>query len=1040
MSRLLENSEQLREQLEARNLYQPDRPYNLDNGQVIDTINALASVLKPFSSFDLTNTVVGRLIGEPTPIAQIGLQMLAKQFAATVASNASAEFLPSIKFNNLFDGNPETKFLMRKKDFQITRRETQTNLGRILDAISGVNDYFNTGSPFQSNPTSADYVRNSGKGQLQSLVENTNRNIYKLEDSGVQNALKDDGLQVTLGDTLVKTKTYYIEQGSKFYPFGQYINNNAGLADVDYRDTEAFFLQGTNTIGVKEYGGSQEYLDGLGDTFYRDNSNAANNYNFESENFGLNDNTNEQLVWGRDGAADYYKESLGDLVESDDEVASDNPRFSNVDQIERFGIRTGLLNYTKNLLNAKGKYASFDLTRKKFQDTNGQLHFNGSPLDTEPDGTINYSRRHSIADPYDKYAKAIRFNGNRIYNGNEDSVIYNSVIPKFAPSQNTELVDNRNLMFSIENLAAEVIKDEQAGVAYIKDEMATSLPMCEAGPNNGRLMWFPPYDIKINETAVARWDATSFIGRGEPIYTYSNSERLANLSFKMLVDYPEQLLNYRQEGESDFHKLVSEFFAFGGEAIPEFDTNLSQKEALLAEKQKAIKDIEPNQLLVEPNVPTPNDINIYFINDRPTVAGTDNGVEEILFLGYEDGEEDPKEVDGVDYGLNKPFIENFGALDDYTSDLIDSLFNPDNGSLYNEKGDPYLKIVISAGATKLYNSQSTGISESEYNKALSVRRQLATKAYLERVIKETLGQTAQQLKIKISTPNSEALGSTQSSDSFDTPSSIADKGAKLERFAKISFVRDSKVLSKVEVLTEDQKNEIKDLKEEIAALQGQIRNIKKRMRSYNPCTYEPPSEEDGIEKGFKSAYSDRFYPVFHTQTPEDFHRRLTFLHQCTRQGPAIRVVSNGITSSKNSVFGRQPICILRFGDFFHTKIVIDQISFDYGEATWDLNPEGRGMQPMLVDVSMQIKIIGGQSLKTPIDALQNAVSFNYYANSTFTKSGLYSTPALVEAEQNLRNEGLKGLTAREKEELARLRNEKNNRLSELYAITPNSVE
>ena len=106
MSRLLENSQQIRAELNARNLYQPTRPYNLDQARVVDTVNSLVGVLKPFTSFDLTNTVIGRLIGEPTPIAQIGLTMLAKQFAATVASNASADFLPAIKFNNLFDGNP----------------------------------------------------------------------------------------------------------------------------------------------------------------------------------------------------------------------------------------------------------------------------------------------------------------------------------------------------------------------------------------------------------------------------------------------------------------------------------------------------------------------------------------------------------------------------------------------------------------------------------------------------------------------------------------------------------------------------------------------------------------------------------------------------------------------------------------------------------------------------------------------------------------------------------------------------------------------
>ena len=40
-----------------------------------------------------------------------------------------------------------------------------------------------------------------------------------------------------------------------------------------------------------------------------------------------------------------------------------------------------------------------------------------------------------------------------------------------------------------------------------------------------------------------------------------------------------------------------------------------------------------------------------------------------------------------------------------------------------------------------------------------------------------------------------------------------------------------------------------------------------------------------------------------------------------------------------------------------------------------------------------MKVLGGQSLKGPIDALQNAVTFNQYANSTFSKDGMYYRPS-----------------------------------------------
>lgn len=48
---------------------------------------------------------------------------------------------------------------------------------------------------------------------------------------------------------------------------------------------------------------------------------------------------------------------------------------------------------------------------------------------------------------------------------------------------------------------------------------------------------------------------------------------------------------------------------------------------------------------------------------------------------------------------------------------------------------------------------------------------------------------------------------------------------------------------------------------------------------------------------------------------------------------------------------------------------------------WDLNPEGIGVQPMLAKVNLSFKYIGGQGLRRYVDQLQNALSFNYYANA-----------------------------------------------------------
>ena len=125
-----------------------------------------------------------------------------------------------------------------------------------------------------------------------------------------------------------------------------------------------------------------------------------------------------------------------------------------------------------------------------------------------------------------------------------------------------------------------------------------------------------------------------------------------------------------------------------------------------------------------------------------------------------------------------------------------------------------------------------------------------------------------------------------------------------------------------------------------------------------------------------------FDPAFHSITPEGFQSRLTFLHQCTRQGGTH---SNSDTytnvTADNLSFGRPPVCVLRIGDFYYTKILIKSINIKYDDATWDLNDEGIGVMPMMANIDINFVFIGGSDLGGPITRLQNAVSFNYYANT-----------------------------------------------------------
>ena len=116
----------------------------------------------------------------------------------------------------------------------------------------------------------------------------------------------------------------------------------------------------------------------------------------------------------------------------------------------------------------------------------------------------------------------------------------------------------KKYMFSIENLAWK--NSNTPGYTY--DE----LPYCERGPNGGRVMWFPPYDLKVAEQNSAKWEENIFLGRPEPIYTYSNATRTGNISFKVIVDHPS-ILNllvrdhFKNMSDEEADNYINAFFA-----------------------------------------------------------------------------------------------------------------------------------------------------------------------------------------------------------------------------------------------------------------------------------------------------------------------------------------------------------------------------------------------------------------------------------------------------------------------------------------------
>jgi hypothetical protein len=162
---------------------------------------------------------------------------------------------------------------------------------------------------------------------------------------------------------------------------------------------------------------------------------------------------------------------------------------------------------------------------------------------------------------------------------------------------------------------------------------------------------------------------------------------------------------------------------------------------------------------------------------------------------------------------------------------------------------------------------------------------------------------------------------------------------------------------------------------------------KKVLRSlFSECDYFEVIKEtnpmvfDSIKDKIKY-----FNPAFHSMTPEGLNARLTFLNQCMRPGQTIPVIgSDGkpkYNDALNTSFGAPPVLVLRIGDFYNTKIIPNSLGITFDPLVFDINPEGIGVQPMIAKISLGFDFIGGQGIAGPVKELQNALSFNYYANT-----------------------------------------------------------
>lgn len=592
----------------------------------------------------------------------------------------------------------------------------------------------------------------------------------------------------------------------------------------------------------------------------------------------------------------------------------------------------------------------------------------------------------SIKDTQSNYGDLRPKNGSDLLN--KHSVLGANGYVNITPTHNNNTI--KNFMFSIENLAWRDIK---------KDVLSKE----QQGPRGGRIMWFPPYNLKFTENVNVNWNTNTFIGRGEDIYTYINTTRSGTLDFTLLIDHPSVLNKWRGTGSVD-DKIKKEqellrFFA-GCE-------NLNDSLPPVEKEEVEEKEIEQSPTTTpEPKSDTKKIAYVMFFPNL--YSGYNNARSDIeksieTLSKYNKGgviSDRDKDYEKQNVGkhneqcngltssdYDETMIRNilFGGDDKveikYFDDLLDIQSNIKGDEIFGFKGG---KCEISTIEVKGFASSH---GTDAINKVLCKRRRETIKLIMKHVSSYFSGMEYRD----------NDKGCIISVQKVDGRNSVNAKDAKLARAAyaivEIKWSEENTAtpavneeaessVNGVELDSQDEKANV----EESTNVQTSV-TVEDGVYTYdNEYLYFSEIDNDSlIHKNIvdKVRYFD---PAFHSITPEGFNARLTFLHQCTRQGPTDMgdTKSSYVDFAGNLSFGRAPYCVLRIGDFFNTKICIDSISITYDNngVQWDLNPEGIGVQPMFANVSISFKFIGGQDISNPIERLQNAVTANYYANAS----------------------------------------------------------
>lgn len=899
----------------------------------------------PVSNFDIRSSIIGRTLAatgliNDTRLGMIGGQQLVLALSNNILFNTQQETIGHVNLDpiDLIRGG---SFIRPNYRITVGNNGTLNTFERILGFDVPISQLDDSGSIFStenggiSNILRANnMLNNTGKGQQQAFVSQ-----FKATSNGT-------GFGDSPNDSPFRTG----------YVAGYKINNkfiiDGNPLVYAYGDAEGM---------IENFLSNKEIIPSI--SYQRD----IEKYGFISTNDDYSTSTimRPTFSWGSDvnNAVNTNKESYQLDITKKISLLSKTQKLFNSIGMKSIVSSKGIMGMKPSQINTS--VVGGGISKGNAVKTAKALN---SVLNTAEE---TYCRSWTTYDRYDRVNKLIRHQGlNQDNSGNtvmsqtdgwrrhtENSVLDNNGFVKIGPykgeAQNKLTAggaDPKRYMLSIENLAWD-------------GKAAQHLLGVEQGPGDllsgkfGRIMWFPPYEIAFTENNTASWESTNFIGRGEPVYTYNNAERTGTLSFKLVVDHPSQINGFAgSNGPMDDE--IDSYFAGCKTIGKQWLDKLTHSEASAIEQNKTET---PVKVSIEKEI-APPPFSVYFLNDVTEVRSDyEDGSCPTCGVGTyttepqtHNGIKRPSRtlIDNTNFGLNaQPIVLNGVTYDD---GWINPSFQEALKRHLIEKC-PHCRIDIYGYAS------SQGWADA--NQALSDNRANNFYKWIQDNILEKSDKFYENRKKVIKGKGALAGTGTKG---MPTDAKLPKSGRKIDiRFVPDSNLQADKPVKESIVTKTVTKPVTKRVNKKI------INRYYSEASFFEQLTQDDPFVFDSIRE--KLRY---FHPAFHSTTPEGFNARLTFLNQCVRQGPT----DDGI-NPRNLAFGAPPICILRIGDFYNTKIVIDNIGYDFEPLLWDINPEGVGVQPMIAKVNIYFKFIGGSSLRSPINKLQNALSFNYFANS-----------------------------------------------------------